>query len=198
MAVKEGEAIDKLVRLREAICIFTDLTKKEASNREQRSKLLFDTVKQLKQEQDAASKDLQERLDNISNAPQKKIVTHRFEPTSKCVLLFIGGLALSLVISIWGNLTQWREHQDWEEADLKYRALKMVLPSDDPNVRYIEKNFSVCPNKEVIENVRNRVTAYEDSVRHHYEMIEIAAYKDSIANRLLQESKEIKSNFGNR
>ena len=47
MAVKEGEAIDKLVRLREAICIFTDLTKKEASNGEQRSKVLFDTVKQL-------------------------------------------------------------------------------------------------------------------------------------------------------
>lgn len=192
MAVKEGEAIDKLVRLREAICIFTDLTKKEASNREQRSKLLFDTVKQLKQEQDAASKDLQERLDNISNAPQKKIVTHRFEPTSKYVLLFIGGLALSLIFSIWGNLTQWREHQDWEEADLKYRALKMVLPSDDPNVRYIEKNFSVCPNKEVIENVRNRVTAYEDSVRYHYEMIEIAAIKDSIANSLFKEANEIK------
>ena len=192
MAVKEGEAIDKLVRLREAICIFTDLTKKEASNREQRSKLLFDTVKQLKQEQDAASKDLQERLDNISNAPQKKIVTHRFEPTSKYVLLLIGGLALSLVISIWGNLTQWQEHQALEIADLKYRALKMVLPSDDQNVRYIEKNFSVCPNKEVIENVRNRVTAYEDSVRHHYEMIEIAAIKDSIANSLFKEANEIK------
>ena len=134
----------------------------------------------------------------MGNTPLKKVVTHRFLATSKYVLLFIGGLALSLVLSIWGNLTQWREHQDWEEADLKYRALKMVLPSDDPNVRYIEKNFSVCPNKEVIENVRNRVTAYEDSVRHHYEMIEIAAYKDSIANRLLRESKEIKSNFGNR
>ena len=192
MAIKEGESIDKLARLREAICIFTDLTKKEASNREQRSKLLFDTVKQLKQEQDAASKDLQERLDNISNAPQKKIVTHRFEPTSKYVLLLIGGLALSLVISIWGNLTQWQEHQALEIADLKYRALKMVLPSDDQNVRYIEKNFSVCPNKEVIENVRNRVTAYEDSVRHHYEMIEIAAIKDSIANSLFKEVIEIK------
>ena len=189
---KEEETIDKLARLREAICIFTDLTKKEASNREQRSKLLFDTVKQLKQEQDAASKDLQERLDNISNAPQKKIVTHRFEPTSKYVLLLIGGLALSLVISIWGNLTQWQEHQALEIADLKYRALKMVLPSDDQNVRYIEKNFSVCPNKEVIENVRNRVTAYEDSVRHHYEMIEIAAIKDSIANSLFKEANEIK------
>lgn len=124
MAVKEGEAIDKLVKLREAICIFTDLTKKEASNGEQRSKLLFDTVKQLKQEQDAALKGLQKQLDVISNAPQKKIVTHRFEPTSKYVLLFIVGLALSLVISIWGNLTQWRAHQDWEEADLKYRALR--------------------------------------------------------------------------
>ena len=192
MAVKEGEAIDKLVRLREAICIFTDLTKKEASNREQRSKLLFDTVKQLKQEQDAASKDLQERLDNISNTPQKKIVTHLFEPTSKYVLLFIGGLALSLVLSIWGNLTQWRAHQDWEEADLKYRALKMVLPSNDPNVRYIEKNFSVCPNKEVIEKVRTRVNIYEDSIRYHNEMIQMAAIKDSIANSLFKEANEIK------
>ena len=192
MAVKEGETIDKLVRLREAICIFTDLTKKEISKDEQRSKLLFDTISQLKQEQNATSKVVQDKLHAMGNTPQKKIVTHRFEPTSKYVLLLIGGLALSLVISIWGNLTQWQEHQALEIADLKYRALKMVLPSDDRNVRYIEKNFSVCPNKEVIENVRNRVTAYEDSVRHHYEMIEIAAIKDSIANSLFKEANEIK------
>ena len=192
VSAKEEEAIGKLARLREAICIFTDLTKKEASNGEQRSKLLFDTVKQLKQEQTAASKDLQERLGIISNTPQKKIVTHRFEPTSKYVLLFIVGLALSLVISIWGNLTQWREHQDWEEADLKYRALKMVLPSDDPNIRYIEKHFSICRDEKVIDDVRNRVAAYEDSIRHHHEMVEMATYKDSIANKLLQESNRIK------
>ena len=189
MAVKEGESIDKLARLREAICIFTDLTKKETSNREQRSKLLFDTVKQLKQEQDAASKDLQERLDNISNTPQKKIVTHRFEPTSKYVLLFIVGMALSLVISIWGNLTQWREHQDWEEADLKYRTLKMVLPSDDPNIRYIEKHFNVQRDENVIDNVRKRIVAYEDSVRHHYEMKQMAEYKDSLSKQLSNEAK---------
>ena len=76
----------------------------------------------------------------MDNTPLKKVVTHRFEPTSKYVLLFIGCLALSLVITIWGNLTQWREHQAWEVADLKYRALKMILPSDDPNVRYIESH----------------------------------------------------------
>ena len=195
MAVKEGEAIDKLVRLREAICIFTDLTKKEASKDEQRSKLLFDTINQVKQELNATSKNVQDKLHAMGNTPQKKIVTHRFEPTSKYVLLFIGGLALSLVISIWGNLTQWREHQDWEEADLKYRALKMVLPADDPNIRYIEKHFNVQRDENVINDVRNRVTAYEDSVRHSYEMYKLALYKDSIANHLLHESKIIRRNY---
>ena len=192
IAVKEGESIDKLARLREAICIFTDLTKKEISKDEQRSKLLFDTINQVKQELNATSKNVQDKLHAMGNTPLKKVVTHRFEPTSKCVLLFIGGLALSLVISIWGNLTQWREHQDWEVADLKYRALKMVLPSDDPNVRYIEKNFSVCPNKEVIEKVRTRVNIYEDSICYHNEMRQMAAIKDSIANSLFKEANEIK------
>ena len=192
MAVKEGEAIDKLARLREAICIFTDLNKKEASKDEQRSKLLFDAINQMKQEQNDTSKIVVDKLHAMGNTLQKKIVTHRFEPTSKYVLLFIGGLALSLVISIWGNLTQWREHQDWEVADLKYRALKMVLPSDDPNVQYIEKNFSVCPNKEVIKNVRTRVNIYEDSIRYHNEMIQMAAIKDSIANSLFKEVNDIK------
>ena len=137
---KEEETIDKLARLREAICIFTDLTRKEASKDEQRSKLLFDTINQMKQEQNDTSKIVVDKLHAMGNTPQTKVVTHRFEPTSKYVLLFIGGLALSLIISIWGNLTQWREHQAWEVADLKYRALKMVLPSDDPNVRYIESH----------------------------------------------------------
>ena len=189
---KEEEVRGKISKLRDAIVVFVDLIKAELGKNEQRNKLLVDAVKQMRQENDVSSKALQDKLEVMNNSPQKKLVTHRFEPTSKYVLLFTGGLALSLVISIWGNLTQWREHQDREEADLKYRALKMVLPSDDPNVRYIEKNFSVCPNKEVIEKVRNRVTAYEDSVRHHYEMIEIAAIKDSIANSLFKEANEIK------
>ena len=192
VSAKEEETISNLAKLREAICIYIDLTKKEASKDEQRCKLLFDTINQIKQELNTTSKVVQDKLHAMGSIPQKKVVTHRFEPTSKYVLLFIGGLALSLVISIWGNLTQWREHKNWEEADLKYRALKMVLPSDDPNVRYIEKNFSVCPNKEVIENVRAHVNTYEDSIRYHNEMIQMAAIKDSIANSLFKEANEIK------
>ena len=192
ISAREEEAIGKLAKLREAICVYIDLTKKEVSKDEQRSKLLFDTINQVKQELNTTSKVMQDKLHTIGYTPQKKVVTHRFEPTSKYVLLFIVGMALSLVISIWGNFTQWREHQDWEEADLKYRALKMVLPSDDPNVRYIEKNFSVCPNKEVFENVRTHVNTYEDSIRYHNEMIQMAAIKDSIANSLFKEANEIK------
>lgn len=153
---------------------------------------MVDAVKQMKQEHTVTSKALQEKLEVMNKSPQKKVVTHRFEPTSKNVLLFIGGLALSLVISIWGNLTQWREHQDWEEADLKYRALKMVLPSDDPNIRYIEKHFNVQRDEDVIYKLRTRVDVYEDSVYQHHKMVEVASYKDSIARQLIDESNRIK------
>ena len=189
---KEEEVRGKISKLRDAIAVFADLIKVELCKNEQRSKLLVDAVKQMRQENDVSLKVLQDKLEVMNNSSQKKVVTHRFEPTSKYILLFIGGLALSLVLSIWGNLTLWREHQNWEEADLKYRALKMVLPSDDPNVRYIEKNFSVCPNKEVIEKVRTHVNIYEDSIRYHNEMIQMAAIKDSIANSLFKEVNEIK------
>ena len=189
---KEEEVRGKISKLRDAIVVFADLIKVELGKNEQRSKFLIDAVKQMRQGNDISSKALQDKLEVMNKSPQKKVVTHRFEPTSKNVLLFIGGLILSLVISIWGNLTQWREHQDWVEADLKYRALKMVLPSDDPNIRYIEKHFSVCRDEKVIDDVRNRVAAYEDSIRHHHEMVEMATYKDSIANKLLQESNRIK------
>ena len=189
---KEEEVIGKISKLRDAIVVFADVIKVELGKNEQRNKLLVDAVKQMKQEHTVTSKALQEKLEVMNKSPQKKVVTHHFEPTSKNVLLFIGGLVLSLVISIWGNLAQWREYQAWEVADLKYRALKMVLPADDPNVRYIEKHFSVCRDEKVIDDVRNCVAAYEDSIRHHHEMVEMATYKDSIANKLLQESNRIK------
>ena len=189
---KEEEVIGKISKLRDAIVVFADLIKVELAQNEQRSKSLVDAVKQMRQENDVSLKALQDKLEVLNNSPLKKVVTHRFEPTSKYVLLFIGGLVLSLVISIWGNLTQWQEHQDWEEADLKYRALRMVLPSDDPNIRYIEKHFNVQRDENVIDNVRYRVVAYEDSIRHHYEMKQMAAYKDCLSKQLSNEAKRIK------
>ena len=192
MFIKEEEVRGKISKLRDAIVVFADLIKVELGKNEQRSKFLVDAVKQMIQGNDVSSKALQDKLEVLNNSPQKKVVTHRFEPTSKKVLLFIGGLALSLVLSIWGNLTQWREHQNWEEADLKYRALKMVLPSDDPNIRYIEKHFNVQRDEDIIDKLRTQVDVYEDSVYHYHKMIEIAFYKDSVARQLINESNRIK------
>ena len=193
MFIKEEEVRGKISKLRDAIVVFADLIKVELGKNEQRSKFFVDAIKLMRQENDVSSKALQDKLEVLNNSPQKKVVTHRFEPTSKKVLLFIGGLALFLVLSIWGNLTQWQKYQDWEEAELKYRALKMVLPSDDPNIRYIEKHFNVQRDESIIDNVRYRVVAYEDSIRNHYEMIEMAAYKDSVARQLFDESNRIKT-----
>ncbi|RGN11252.1 hypothetical protein [Segatella copri] len=192
MFIKEEEVRGKISKLRDAIVVFADLIKVELGKNEQRSKFLVDAVKQMRQENDVFSKVLQDKLEVLNNSPQKKVVTHRFEPTSKKVLLFIGSLALSLVLSIWGNLTQWREHQDWEEADLKYRALKMVLPSNDPNIRYIEKHFNVQRDEDIIDKLRTQVDVYEDSVYHYHKMVEIASYKDSIVRQLIDESNRIK------
>ena len=192
MFIKEEEVRGKISKLRDAIIVFADLIKVELGKNEQRSKFLVDAVKQMRQGNDVFSKTLQDKLEVLNNSPQKKVVTHRFEPTSKKVLLFIGSLALSLVLSIWGNLTQWQEHQDWEEADLKYRALKMVLPSNDPNIRYIEKHFNVQRDEDIIDKLRTQVDVYEDSVYHYHKMVEIASYKDSIVRQLIDESNRIK------
>lgn len=192
MFIKEEEVRGKISKLRDAIVVFADLIKVELGKNEQRSKFLVDAVKQMRQGNEVSSKALQDKLEVLNNSPQKKVVTHRFEPTSKKVLLFIGSLALSLVLSIWGNLTQWREHQDWEEADLKYRALKMVLSVDDPNIRYIEKYFNVQRDEDIIDKLRTQVDVYEDSVYHYHKMIEIAFYKDSVARQLINESNRIK------
>ena len=50
----------------------------------------------------------------------------------------------------------------------------MVLPSDDPNIRYIEKHFNVHRDEDVIDEFRTRVDVYKDSVYQHHKMVEIA------------------------
>ena len=75
---------------------------------------------------------------------------------------------------------------------LEVSSIEDGLPSNDPNIRYIEKHFSVQRDENIIDNVRNRVIAYEDSVRHHYEMRQMAAYKDNLSKRLSTEAKRIK------
>lgn len=57
---------------------------------------------------------------------------------------------------------------------------------------HIDKLFSVNRDENVIDYVKNRVAAYEDSVLKYNEMVRMAAYKDSVANELRRESNSIK------
>ena len=77
-SAREEETIGKLAKLREAICVYIDLTKKEVSKDEQRSKLLFDAINQVKQELNATSKNVQDKLHAMGNPPLKKVVLHIF------------------------------------------------------------------------------------------------------------------------
>lgn len=100
MFTKEEEVRGKISKLRDAIVVFADLIKVELGKNEQRSKFLVDAVKQMRQGNDVFSKTLQDKLEVMNKSPQKKVVTHRFEPTSKNVLLFTGGLALTTIMYI--------------------------------------------------------------------------------------------------
>ena len=73
-----------------------------------------------------------------------------------------------------------------------YRALRMVLTSNDSNIRYIEKHFNVQRDEDIIDKLRTQVDVYEDSVYQHHKMVEVASYKDSIARQLINESDRIK------
>ena len=70
--------------------------------------------------------------------------------------------------------------------------MKMVLPSDDPNIRYIENHFNVRRDEDMIDKLRTQVDVYEDSVYQYHKMVEIAFYKDSVARQLVDESNRIK------
>ena len=68
----------------------------------------------------------------------------------------------------------------------------MLLTSNDPNIRYIEKHLNVQRDEDIIDKLRIQVDVYEDSVYHYHKMIEIAFYKDSVARQLIKESNRIK------
>ena len=98
--IKEEEVRGKISKLRDAIVVFADLIKVELGKNEQRSKFFVNAIKLMRQENDVSSKALQEKPEVMNKSPQKKVVTHRFEPTSKNVLLFIGGLTLTTIMYI--------------------------------------------------------------------------------------------------
>ena len=112
-------------------------------------------------------------------------------------LLMILVLILALIISVWTNCNQYRTNRLLKDADLKYRAIRICLPGDDPDIAFLEKHFTIKRDEEKIRRVERLVTAFEDSVRNRIRNHEMAAYKDSLAHRLFREAQEIRKQLDN-
>ena len=134
-----------------------------------------------------AMKRLDEKMVRQRKEPERRLVTYRLESASKTVVTTASALILALVVSVWTNCNQYRTNRLLKDADLKYRAIRICLPGDDPDIAFLEK----------IRRVERLVTAFEDSVRNRIRNHEMAAYKDSLAHRLFREAQEIRKQLDN-
>ena len=69
-------------------------------------------------------------------------------------------LFLALIISVWTNCNQFRKNRLLKDADLKYRAIRICLPGDDPDIAFLEKHFTIERDEEKIRRVEKLVTAF--------------------------------------
>ena len=136
---------------------------------------------------------LDERMVLLKKEPEHKLVTYRLESASKAVVT----TASALIISVWANCNQYRTNRLLKDADLKYRAIRICLPGDDPDIAFLEKHFTIERDEEKIRRVERLVAAFEDSVRNRIRNHEMAAYKDSLAHRLFKEAQEIRKQLDN-
>ena len=133
----------------------------------------------------------------LKKEPERRLVTYRLESASKAVVTTASALILALIISVWTNCNQYRTNRLLKDADLKYRAIRICLPGDDPDIAFLEKHFTIKRDEEKIRRVERLVTAFEDSVRNRIRNHEMAAYKDSLAHRLFREAQEIRKQLDN-
>ncbi len=139
-----------------------------------------------------AVKRLDEKMVLLKKEPVHKLVTYRLESASKAVVTISTALFLALAGSVWTNCNQYRTNRQLKDADLKYRAVRICLPGDDPDIAFLERHFTIERDEEMIRRVERTVLSFEDSVRNRIRNRELAAYKDSLANRLFREAQEIK------
>ena len=138
---------------------------------------------------------LDERMVLLKKEPERRLVTYRHDASKTVVTT--ASTDHSTIRQIWTNCNQYRTNRLLKDADLKYRAIRICLPGDDPDIAFLEKHFTIKRDEEKIRRVERLVTAFEDSVRNRIRNHEMAAYKDSLAHRLFREAQEIRKQLDN-
>ena len=123
--------------------------------------------------------------------PQYKKVTHDLTTNTwwlAGVVTVLFFLIFFLTVQIYD---QSKEIDRLELSDWKYRALRAILPSNNANVIWQERNVW-ADNKDGIRLCKQFVINYEDSVRRRYEMMQDAAMRDSIGRLMIRQSQDIR------
>lgn len=154
----------------------------------QNCKALFNTIAQ----QDEKLKEILDRLEqqNTQRPVQKHL--HTIDIKSSKVVMTIVGLSLFLLLSLTGNIYQWKENARLSNNDIKYRYIKIHEGIDRKTLYQLETIFEYEPDKAKQKSLRQSVENFERRERERAAELERARLKKEEAERLLEEAKKLK------
>ncbi len=132
-------------------------------------------------------------LDQLSK-PQNRKVTHDLT-TNTWWLVGVGTILFFCMFLLANKIyDQSKEIEELQLAGWKYRALRAMLPANNANVIWLERNVW-AGNKDGIRHCQQFVINYEDSIRRRYQMEQEAKMRDSIGRLMIEQSEKIRKNL---
>ena len=130
----------------------------------------LDAIKKLQNEQGVQQK----------SQPQEHIHKHSFDIKSSKVFSFVVGIGVVCVLSLCGNIAQWRSKRQYADDALKFRAIRSWGGCNANDVLWLNKVFDLHRDEKAIEWIRKQADGYETSLK-------------AVSDSLIQESIKSKS-----
>lgn len=130
----------------------------------------LDAIKKLQEEQGIQQE----------QQPQEHIHKHSFDIKSSKGFSFVVGLGVVCVLSLWGNIEQWKSRRQYADDALKFRAIRSRGGCTAEEVLWLNKVFDIHRNEKAIEWVRKQADGYDTSLK-------------TVADSLMQEDIKSKS-----
>lgn len=97
--------------------------------------------------------------------PQEHIHRHSFDIKSSKVFSFVVGLCVVCVLSLWGNIEQWKSKRQYADDALKFRAIRSWGGCTAENILWLNKVFDIHRDEKAIEWVRRQADGYDTSLK---------------------------------
>ncbi|MDX9906736.1 MAG: hypothetical protein RBS55_09145 [Bacteroidales bacterium] len=117
----------------------------------------------------------------------------RIDIRSSKVAVMLFAMSLGMLLSLAGNIGQYRQNIFLKDNDLKYRSVKMQGGADRESLLKLETVFTYDRNRDSISVLRRQVETYERLVREQAEKTERARLNATEAERLQKEMETVKN-----